>query len=206
MKLGSDVVGTAMGLLTIPMALLSVGSVAAGLTLAIRQAWSPVVFGLAVFLLCSILARLVEWLVIRIDDAAALSLGKGRRRHAHLAAIISGALPVAVILAAEVACLRGVIAHAAGAPAFLGWLWGYGAATGPWTLFAERVSRFRRTLVGIRAYAGHVALWLYSLLALWLDASPVAVGAAMLVPAALPFAVGLLLALADRDAITNVRV
>ncbi len=206
MKLGFDVTGTAMGLATIPMALLSAGSVVAGLILAVRQDWAPMVLGLLVLLLCSVLARPLEALVVAIDDAAALALDRGRRGRARTIAVASGAVPVAVILTAEVLCLRSVLGTDVGSQRWLVWLWGYGVATGPWTLFAQRVSRFRRTLVSIRAYAGHVALWLFSLLALWLHAPAGVVVAAMLVPAILPVTVGVLLALADRDAIANVRV
>ena len=205
LKMGSDAVGIGLGLLTIPMALLSAGSLAAGVVLAVRQDWPMLLFGVLAFLSCSILAQLLERIVIFIDDVAARSLR--HRGRAQLFAVVSGALPVAVIFAAQIFCLRGVLASApATMPVVLAWLWGYGVATGPWTLFVERVSRFRRTLVAIRAYAGHVATWLFTLTALAMHASPVVIGVAMAIPAILPFTVGLLLALADRDAITNVRV
>lgn len=205
MKLGSDLVGVVMGLLTIPMALLSIAGVASGLMLALWLDWSPLVFGLIALLLCSVLAQLLERLVIAIDEAAAIALRQGHRGRARVIAVVSGALPVVVIFAAEIACLHGVLLRAASVPA-VAWLWGYVVATGPWTLYAERVSRFRRTLVGIRAYYGHVALWLFSIVALWLDASPVVVAVVLLAPAFVPFTVGLLLALSDREAIANVRV
>lgn len=204
MKPGADMVGVAMGLLTIPMALLSLAGGAAGLALLIGQHWLPLFYGLLAFVLCSILAPLLERVVIAIDDAANHSRDDPRR--AHVFAAISGALPVAVILVAEVVTLRWVLVRADHAPQVIAWAWGYAAATAPWTLFAERVSRFRRTLVGIRAYAGHVALWLFSLLALWLKMPVAITAAAMLLPAILPFTVGLLLALANREAIANVRV
>ena len=205
MKLGSDAVGVVMGLFTIPMALLSIAGVAAGLVLALGLDWSPLIFGLAAFLACSVLAQVLERLVIAIDEAAAVALGQGRRGRARIIAVVSGALPVAVVFAAEIVCLRGVFLYTASASA-IAWLWGYIVATGPWTLYAGRVSRFRRTLVGIRAYYGHVALWLFSIVALWLDVSPVVVVVVLLAPAFVPFTVGLLLALSDREAIANVRV
>lgn len=203
-----DAIGLVMGLLTIPMALLSFGSIAAGIALLGRGDWRLVLFGFGVFLLSSALARLFEQVVIAIDDAAAMSLARGRRARAYGFAALSGALPTLLILIAEIGCLVRLLHFdpAAPAPALLEWLWAYGVATGPWTLFALRVSRFRRTLVGIRAYAAHLALWLFSLLALVLHVAPAAAAAAMLLPAILPFTVGLLLALADRDAIVNVRV
>ena len=180
MRLGFDVTGTVLGLATIPMALLSAGSVVAG--------------------------RPLEALVVAIDDAAALALVRRRHGRARAIAVASGAVPVLVILVAEILCLRVVLGADASSHRLLLWLWGYGVATAPWTLFALRVGRFRRTLVSIRAYAGHVALWLFSILALWLHMTVGVAAAAMLIPAILPFAVGLLLALADREAIANVRV
>ena len=205
LKMGSDAVGIGLGLLTIPMALLSMGGVAAGLLLAVRQDWPALIFGVVAFLLCSAAAPLLERVVIFIDDAAARSAA--HRGRARLFAIVSGALPVAVIFTAQVVSLRGVTASVPPTtPLVLAWLWGYGVATGPWSLFIERVSRFRRTVVSIRAYAGHVAMWLFTVAAMVVHASPVVVVLAMVIPAILPFTVGLLLALADRDAITNVRV
>ena len=206
LKLGSDAVGTVLGLLTIPMALLSIGSVGAGLALAVRQDWPPLLFGIAVFLIGWILVRVLERLVIATDDLAALALAHHQRHLAHATAFVSGALPIVVIFASEIACLQGVLDRAAGASGWLVWLWGYGVVTGPWTLFAERVSRFRRSLVGIRAYAGHVTVWLFSLLVLGLGASPIVLLATLLANAFIPVTVGLLLALADREAIANVRV
>lgn len=206
MKLGGDATGDVMGLLTVPMALLSIAGALAGPVLVATGHWPPVLLGLAAFTVCTALAHLLEPLVIMIDDLAAMSLQRDRRRAARLCAIVSGALPVGVIFVAEIVSLRTVFASGSSAPVLLAWLWGYAVAAGPWTLFAQWVSRFRRTLVGIRAYAGHLALWLFSLLTLGLGAPPAVVAAALLIPAILPFAVGMLLALADRDAIANVRV
>lgn len=206
MKLGSDPLGITLGLLTIPMAVLSIASLAAGLMLLAWQDWPAVLFGFAAFLFCSVLARGLERLVIAIDDAAGQARDHGRRRSAYAIAVASGAVPVLVIFALAVGSFRQVLAMPSAAPVWLLWLWGYGVAMGPWSLYAERVSRFRRTLVGIRAYAGHVALWLFVLLTSVFDAPPLAVGAAMMVPAILPFTLGMVLALADRKAIVNVRV
>ena len=206
MRQRSDAVGIGLGLLTIPMALLSVGSILAGPVLAVWHEWPALGFGLVAFLLCSVLARLLERLIIAIDDIAAGAIDRRHRSRARIAAVVSGALPMVVILAAEVASLRGVMGFASTGPGFATWLWGYGVATGPWTLFADRVSRFRRTLVAVRAYAGHIALWLFSALTLAMHVSPTLAVAAMVLPAILPFTIGLLLALADRDAIANVRV
>ena len=207
MKLGSDLFGVVMGLLTIPMALLTMAGIVAGAVLALQADGSALFFGVAAFLAGLVLAYLLERVVITIDEAAAIALGHGRHRRARCIAVVSGALPVAVIFAAEIACLRHMLLFGPMAPTtILHWLWGYAAATGPWTLYAERVSRFRRTLVGIRAYFGHVALWLFSIAGLGLGASPVITGLLLLLPAFVPFTLGLLLALSDREAIANVRV
>jgi hypothetical protein len=206
LKHGSDTVGITLGLLTVPMALLSISSVAAGLILMWWQDWLSLVFGVATFLICSIFARLLEQMVIAIDDAAAHALQLRHRRRAYAIAVVSGAFPVLVIYAAEIGAFHGVLAYPSPAPIALQWLWAYGVATAPWSLYAERVSRFRRTLVGLRAYAGHVALWLFLLLTLGLHAPPVLVVVVLLAPAILPFTLGMTLALADREAIANVRV
>lgn len=206
MKLGSDPLGTTLGLLTIPMAACSVASVAAGAMLLAWRDWRSLLLGVAAFLVCSILARVLEQLVIAIDDAAGLALDDGRRRRAYAIAVVSGALPVLVIFAAEIGAFREVLGWSTAAPAWLRWLWAYGVAIGPWSLYAEQVSRFRRTLVGIRAYAAHLGLGLFLLLTVAVHAPPLAVAAALLVPAILPFTLGMVLALADRKAIANVRV
>ena len=86
------------------------------------------------------------------------------------------------------------------------WLWSYGVALWPWTLYALAIHGDRRTLCGIRAYAGHLAYWLLSATVL-LAGAPLPLGVmTMAAPAALPVIVGLLLAIADRDALRNVRV
>lgn len=206
MKVGSDPLGITLGLLTIPMAVFSIAGLAAGLMLLVWQDWATVLFGVAAVPFYSVLARVLERLVIAIDDAAGLARDHGRRRRAYAIAVVSGALPVLVIFVAAIGSFHEVIARPTSAPKWLLWLWGYGVAMGPWSLYAEQVSRFRRTLVGIRAYAGHVALWLFLLLTTVFDAPPLAVVAVLMVPAILPFTLGMALALADRKAIANVRV
>ena len=195
-----------MGLVTIPMALLSIASLIGGAWLLAIGAWQLVLLGLAAFGLCTLLAPALERLVISIDDAAADALAKRGRRSANLIAAISGGLPMAVILTWEYACFHLLVSGPSEAPVVARWLWSYGVATGPWTLFAMRVSRFRRTLCGIRAYAGHLAYWLLSILILAAGAAPLPAAVSMILPAILPFMVGLLLAIADRDALRNVRV
>jgi hypothetical protein len=195
-----------MGLVTIPMAILSIASLAGGLWLLAMGMWPPVLWGVVAFTICALLAPLLEQLVVTIDDAAAQSLARREQYRAKLIAILSGGLPVAIILAWEYACFRVTLSAAHEAPVAVLWVWSYGVATGPWTLLAARVSRFRRTLCGIRAYAGHLAYWLLSFSILAAGTPSAVALATMAIPAILPFVVGMLLALADRDALTNVRV
>lgn len=199
-----DAIGPVMGMATIPMALLSVASTLAGAVLLARGEWRLIVGGVAAGTLSFLLARPLERLAIATDHRAAAASSRGRRGRARLLATVSAALPMIFILFAEITCLRAITASAGAAP-WLAALWAYGVATGPWTLFAARVSRFRRTLASIRAYAGHAALWLLALAHLagapWEVATAVALLAAWL-----PLAVGVLLALADRGAISDVRI
>jgi len=200
-----DLIGTIMGFATIPMALLSMASVIGGLLLLAHGAWQPTLFGLVAFAICYALAGALERVVITIDDAAALSLQASKRGRARGIAAVSGGLPIIVILGWEYACFRLISSFHGHAPFLLLWLWSYGIATGPWSLFAQRVSRFRRTLCGIRSYAGHIAYWLLSTVTMLGAPQPIGL-ICMFVPATLPFVVGMLLAIADRDALTNVRV
>jgi hypothetical protein len=202
-----DLIGTAMGIATIPMALLTIVSLFAGIALLSMGFWHPVLWGALAFMLCTALAPALEQIVVQIDDAAARALARQERLTGQVIAILSGGLPVAVLLAWEFAVFHFIMAGASSkVTTLLLWLWSYGVATGPWTLLVLRVSRFRRTLCGVRAYAGHSSYWLLSLLTLETSVSPSTAAASMLFPAILPFVLGFLLALADRDALSNVRV
>ncbi len=198
-----DAIGPVMGMATIPMALLSLASVVAGAALLVFGDWRLVVGGVAAAAFCYLLARPLERVAIATDDRAVAALRRGRRARARGFAAVSGVFPTLVILLAEMLIVRLSTTSASFAP--LVWLWAYGVATGPWTLWAARVSRFRRTLASIRAYAGHVALWL---LALALVAgAPYGIATAVgLLAAWLPVSVGVLLAMADRGAISDVRI
>lgn len=200
----SDAIGPVMGALTLPMAVLGMASVPAGAALLVLGDWRVVAGGVVLGALCYLLARPLERAAIATDDLAVAALARRRRARARGFAMASGALPMLVILAAEVVTVRALTASASAASP-LAWLWAYGVATGPWTLWAARVSRFRRTLAGIRAYAAHLAMWLFGLALLAGGSWGVAVAVAAL-PAALPLAVGVLLALADRGAISDVRI
>lgn len=195
-----------MGLVTIPMAIMSVASVLGGLGLLSLGEWQLVLVGALAFGVCLAFAPILEQLVVAIDEMTVRTLERGYQSWARLIAVASGSVPMVAILAWEIACFDRLTASRADLPRIILWLWSYGIATGPWTAFAMRVSRFRRTLCGIRAYAGHLAYWLLSLSVFGLGLSLHIAAPLMILPAILPFAVGMLLALADRDALTNVRV
>lgn len=199
-----DLVGKAMGLATIPMALLTVWGCVAGLILLAGGHPVIVTVGVFLFAICFALAIVVEQIVIRIDDLSARMLPR-RRAWARAVALLSGVFPMLVLLVSEYLAFRLVLGTATSGM-LLPWLWSYTVATGPWTLFTRHVSRYRRSLCGIRAYAGHLAYWLLSLN--WLANHEGAASAflLMMVPAILPVSVGVLLALADREALKNVRV
>ena len=201
-----DLVGTIMGWVTIPMAVMSITSVLAGLSLLVWGDWQIVIAGVLAFGMCLAFAPILERIVVSIDEATVRTLERGQRLRAQLFAIASGSFPMLAVLAWEVSCFDRLTPTRGEIPRALLWLWSYGVATGPWTAFALRVSRFRRTLCGIRAYAGHLAYWLLSLSVFGLGLGVSTAVPLMILPAVLPFAVGMLLALADRDALTNVRV
>ena len=199
-----DAIGPVMGMATIPMALFSIASLVAGAALLALGEWKTVVGGVVAALLCYLLARPLELVAIATDTRAAAALARGLRGRARLLATVSAVVPMLVILFAEIALVRWITGAIRATP-LLAWAWAYGVATAPWTLFAARVSRFRRTLASIRAYAGHVALWLLGLALL--AGAPFGVAATKgLLAAWLPLAVGVLLALADRGAISDVRI
>lgn len=199
-----DLVGTVMGLATIPMALLSVVSVVSGVALLLSGAWTVVVAGIGAILVGMIIAYLLEFVVKALDAAALAVLERHGRGAGRLVGLLSGILPMLVVLGWEYLCLTRIMAaHAR--PELL-WFWSYGVATAPWTIFAQRVGSDQRTSCGIRAYAGHLAYWLLSALVLIAHAPHWLAFAAMLLPAILPITVGTLLATADREALRNVRI
>jgi hypothetical protein len=200
-----DWIGTVMGLVTLPMALFSALSVAAGIGLLAVGAGHVVLLGLLAFAAAYGIATLLERAVIRLDETA---ITVRRAHHVGQSRVVAGAsglLPMLVLLGWEIAAFQAVMA-AAPAPRLLLWLWSYGVATGPWTVFALRADSARRTVCGIRAYAGHLAYWLLSVLVLAFGVPLPMAGLAMLLPAILPISVGFLLAVANRDALHNVRI
>lgn len=200
---GLDVVGTAMGIATIPMALLSVASMAAGLALLATGNWGPVAAGLIAVILALAFAYLLEG-VVRLIEGSALGVQRRSGRSAGLrVGLVSGVLPVVVILAWEYWAWARFSAMPGPRP--LPWLLSYGVATAPWSLFGGLMGSDRRTLVRIRAYAGHLSYWLLSI-AMVAHAPAWLVALVMALPAILPGTVGTLLAVADRDALRNVQI
>jgi hypothetical protein len=200
-----DRIGTIMGVVTVPMALLTAASIGGGLWLIVAGPALPVVSGILASAVGLAIAWALERLVALFDDVAL----RVRARHGTIAgqgvALACGIAPMLVVIAWEHACLRALVAPAPPATVVATWLWSYGVATGPWTLFAHLVGSDRRTLCGIRAYAGHLAYWLLSAAAL--AGAPDALGLALMaLPAVLPATVGTLLAVADRQALRNVRI
>lgn len=200
-----DIVGVAMGVVTIPMALLSVGAVLAMLWLTVSDGGLLVAIAIVAFAAGLGLALVFERVCILLDAQAWATQRRSGRRAGLAVGMVSAALPMVALLIWQFACFIVIVQ---GSDDHLGarWLLSYGVATGPWTLFALRIGSDRRTLCGIRAYAGHLGYWLLSILVLafgWQAGVAVWV---MPLPAILPLIVGTLLAVADRDSLKNVRI
>ena len=193
-----------MGMATIPMALLSVAGVICGAILLVTGGGAVVGTGLLACAAGILLAYLLEFVVTFLDSAALAVLTKFGRRAGRLVGLLSGILPMVVILGWEYFCLTHIMTSPGNR--MLLWGWSYGVAIGPWTIFALGVGSDRRTMCSIRAYAGHIAYWLLSISLLVLHLpTPIAL-AVMALPTILPITVGTLLATADRAALRNVRI
>jgi len=186
------------------MAVLSVASAGSGFFLLGTGSWQIVLSGVIACLVGLIIACLIELVVAVLDAIALATLSRAGRPAGRAVGVISGLVPMLVILAWGYATLlRGM--HDPAQPLAL-WLWSYGVALGPWTIFALSVGGERRSLCGIRAYAAHLAYWLLSALVLIVHAPLVVIIPIMFLPAILPVTVGALLAAADREALRNVRI
>lgn len=203
--LSLDIIGVAMGVVTIPMALLSVGAVLALLWLAVSGGGLLVVIAIVAFAAGVGLALVFERLCIQLDAQAWTTLRRSGRRAGMMIGVASASLPMIALLAWQFACFIG-IAQGGADHAAARWLLSYGVATGPWTALAVRIGGDRRTLCGIRAYAGHLGYWLLSILTLGFGVPADVAVWAMPLPAILPLIVGTLLAVADRDSLRNVRI
>jgi hypothetical protein len=195
-----------MAFVTIPMALLTLASIGGALVLITTGAVQlilPALLGLAFGL---VLVYGVDRMTVRFDSVAVNLVSTGRTAPGRLIGLASGALPVAAILAWLYLCLRVAVAAGDAGHVLVVWLTSYGVATGPWSLHALWAGSDRRTVCGIRAYAGHLAYWTLSLLVLGFGVSMPIATVAMAWPTILPLVVGALLATADRDALRNVRI
>lgn len=200
-----DRIGTIMGVVTIPMAVLLAASVGGGLWLLIAGPALPVVLGICALGVGLALAWVLERLAAAMDDAAMAVRARHGGGAGMAMALVCGIAPMLILLGWEYQSLRLLVRSPAPATAFAEWLWSYGVATGPWTLLAQLVGSDRRTLCGIRAYAGHLGYWLLSVATLAGVPDAIAI-VAMALPAALPVTVGTLLAVADRGTLRNVRI
>ena len=200
-----DIIGVAMGVVTIPMALLSVAALLGTAWLAGSGSGLLVAIAIIAFAAGLGLALVFERLAMMLDAQAWTSLKRRGRGIGMLVGIVSASLPMIALLAWQFGCFVGIALGGAD-HALARWLLSYGVATGPWTLLAVRIGGDRRTLCGIRAYAGHLGYWLLSVLCLDLGMSAEIAGWAMPLPAILPLIVGTLLAVADRDSLKNVRI
>lgn len=200
-----DFTGTLLSVLTIPLALLNAGCGLAGLWLIMRGDWPAVTMGVLLFIGGAVIARLLSATSKGLADLAIAATKRGLRASAYLAAILSGAWPVIVIVIWEVVTLY-LIHGDTGRNAIAIWVWSYGVATGIWSWQAHRADSRDRTLKGIQAYSAQLAYIILSACVLLLGwPVPVAI-ALMLLPMILPLVVGMLLALADRDALRDVQI
>jgi hypothetical protein len=201
-----DFTGTLLGVLTIPMALLNAGSGIAGLWLILRGDWSAVLLGALLFAGGTIIAPSLSRMSSALANIAGAAMSEQRRAQGYLVAFLSSAWPVLVILIWEVAAFYALHRQDTGGGGIALWIWSYGVATGVWSWQAHRAESEDRTLKGIQAYSAQIAYVVLSTCLLLLD-WPLAVGVGlMLLPMILPLAVGMLLALADRDALRDVRI
>lgn len=201
-----DRIGTIMGVVTIPMALLTLASAAAALWLLATGTIMLVLAGV----LALVVGLVLAWATDRAAEAAEdLAMAVRRRCGAVLgqvAALACGIAPMAVLLGWEYAVFAHIVQpRVVTGAAIAAWLFSYGVATVPWTVHAQLVGSDRRTLCGIRAYAGHLGYWLLGLAVAFGASLPMAL-ATMALPAILPVTVGALLAVADREALRNVRI
>jgi hypothetical protein len=201
-----DFTGTLLGALTIPMALLNAGCGIAGLWLILRGDWLAVAIGALLFLAAAIIAPLLSRTSKALAGLALTAKAQDRRALRYFAAICSGGWPVLIIIVWEVATLHLLLQRAPDGDDFALWLWSYGVATGVWSWQAHRASKEDRTLRGIQAYSAQLAYVILSAVMLLLGWPLPAAIALMLLPMILPLVVGMLLAIADRDALRDVQV
>ncbi len=200
-----DVIGVAMGIVTIPMAALSLAACVAAMWLVLSGGGWPVAVGIVAFAAGLGFALVFERLCMMLDAQAWTMFKRSGRSAGMMVGVASASLPIVALVAWQFACFIGFVEGSGGSPVAR-WLLSYGVATGPWTLLALRIGSDRRTLCGIRAYACHLGYWLLSILTLGLGAPVTLAVWVTPLPAILPLIVGTLLAVADRDSLKNVRI
>ena len=199
-----DLIGISMGIVTIPMAILTLAGIVGGVGLIVDGAWYPLFAGLAAIALGLGIAFAIEGLVALIDALAIAVAERIGRAAGLVVGFVGAALPMAVIIAWQWQSL--VLLPAMPGERLAIGLWTYAVATLPWTILALRADGNRRTLSGIRAYAAHIAFWLLAVTRAWFGIPAEIALLVTALPALLPIAVGTLLAVADRDALRNVRI
>lgn len=141
----------------------------------------------------------------RLAERAHLEAERGRKSLGYVLAALSSALIPALVVTVNLALVDFLATHPSDRT-LLWWLLSYGVATGGWTFRAQIASSRSRTLSSIQAYAAHFSYALISAGVLLLGLSPIVALALVVVPQALPFAVGFFLALADRNALRDVQI
>lgn len=188
-----------MRFVTITLAVLTVAAAAAAITLAAAGRWHLIASSALVFLAGFLLAAAGEHgsdLLRRLVDEVRLRAG---RVPVLALSIASAGLPVGLLLMFDLWGFAQQARAMQGAWFWPIWLLGYGAVSGPYTLFAAVTRLQERTLCGIHAYLGHLLYLLISLLWLRFAVSwPVLLlaSALLLVPAAI---IGVRVALAGRS-------
>ena len=181
------------------MALLLIAGALAGLALVGGHAELSLAGALTLLVSTPLLA-LVYRACEPLEAAARRLLASGRTGTGRVCAMLFGLLPMLALVALQIVAAR-LLARPA--PPLLAALWFYAIATGPATLLAALAGRERRTLWSIRAYAGHLAGWIWLALG---SVSPAAAALLALLPAVLPVIVGALIALTDPDALRSSRL
>jgi hypothetical protein len=199
-----DFTGTFLGALTIPMVVFNLLSLISAFWLLLRGQWAGVVMGLLALLAALVVTPLLVRLTGRIADAAYVAFREGQTKLAYRLATLGSACIVLAIMGWELAVLLYVGGRFRHNPAV--WLWSYAVATGVWTWLAHLAQREEATITALRAYAAQLAYMLLLIMVAWLGwpVAPALVPVA--IPMLLPFVVGLLLAVADRDALRTVQI
>lgn len=191
-----------MGLLTIPMALISALGGLAGLVLLVTGSGAVVASG-AILLFGGFVALGVVYRVCEpLARLASRRARSGRTASARGAAIAFGSIPVLALTGLQFAALSFVAKADPSSLLVAGWA--YAVATGPATALAAVAGRARGTLWSVRAYAAHLSCWM--LLTGQAVRAPAGWALGALMPGVLPVAIGALIALADPRILRTARL